>query len=60
VLAPLVQRYTRHSPAEYGYEAELPGGELFAGVLRVGPDSWVLDYAGLWQAERPPDPVDPA
>ena len=55
VLAPLVQRYTRRSPAEYGYEAELPGGEVFAGVLRVDPDSWVLDYAGLWQAERPPE-----
>ncbi|HET6578569.1 MAG TPA: hypothetical protein VFG66_09610 [Gemmatimonadales bacterium] len=38
----------------------MPGGEVFAGVLRVDPDSWVLDYAGLWRAERPPDPVHPA
>jgi hypothetical protein len=36
---------------EYDYEADLPGTARFAGVLRVEPNGWVLDYAGLWQAE---------
>jgi hypothetical protein len=50
-LSLLVQRYACHSSTEYGYEAELPGGELFRSVLRVQPHGWVLDYPGLWQAE---------
>jgi uncharacterized protein len=51
VLTPLVQRYARRSIAEYDYEADLPGTAKFTGVLRVEPRGWVLDYAGLWQAE---------
>jgi hypothetical protein len=51
MLRPLVQRYSRESAATYHYEADLPGGDTFTGVLRVDPLSWVLDYAGLWQAE---------
>jgi hypothetical protein len=50
-LTPLVQRYARRSAAEYDYEADLPGAARFVGVLRVDPHGWVLDYAGLWQAE---------
>jgi uncharacterized protein len=50
-LTPLVQRYARRSAAEYDYESDLPGGEKFVAVLRVEPDGWVLDYAGLWRAE---------
>jgi hypothetical protein len=50
-LAPLVQRYTRHSTTTYGYEADLPGGDRFVAELRVDPDGWVIDYPGLWQAE---------
>lgn len=50
-LTPLVQRYVRRSQTEYEYEADLPGAEPFRGVLRVQPEGWVLDYAGLWQAE---------
>jgi hypothetical protein len=50
-LTPLVQRYDRRTETEYDYESDLPGGELFRGVLRVQPDGWVIDYAGLWQAE---------
>jgi hypothetical protein len=50
-LTPLVQRYLRRGPTEYEYEADLPGETPFRGVLRVQPQGWVLDYAGLWQAE---------
>ena len=50
VLTPLVQRYARRSATEYDYEADLPGADRFVAVLRVEPGSWVLDYAGLWQA----------
>lgn len=50
-LTPLVQRYVRHGPAEYGYEADLPDATRFRGLLRVQPQGWVLDYAELWQAE---------
>jgi hypothetical protein len=52
ILTPLTQRYTRRSATEYDYEADLPGGSSFVGVLRVEPGGWVLDYAGLWQAEN--------
>ncbi len=51
VLTPLVQRYARRSVTEYDYEADLPGTDKFVAVLRVEPGGWVLDYAGLWQAE---------
>jgi hypothetical protein len=51
VLTPLTQLYTRRSMLEYDYSADLPGGDKFAGVLRVDPSGWVLDYAGLWHAE---------
>ncbi|MBA2457473.1 MAG: putative glycolipid-binding domain-containing protein [Gemmatimonadales bacterium] len=51
ILTPLVQRYARRSVAEYEYEADLPGTTRFAGVLRVEPRGWVLDYASLWTAE---------
>jgi uncharacterized protein len=50
-LTPLTQRYARRSVAEYDYEADLPGTDQFAAVLRVEPGGWVLDYAELWQAE---------
>jgi hypothetical protein len=50
-LTPLVQRYRRRNETEYEYESDLPGAELFRAVLRVHPEGWVLDYAGLWQAE---------
>ena len=50
-LTPLVQRYRRRGETEYEYEADLPGVEQFRGKLRVQPEGWVLDYAGLWQAE---------
>lgn len=50
-LTPLVQRYARQSTAVYHYEADLPSGEMFTGMLHVDPSGWVLDYAGLWQAE---------
>ena len=53
-LTPLVQRYFRHSPTEYGYEADLPGGTCFRALLRVQPRGWVLDYASLWRAEGVP------
>jgi hypothetical protein len=56
-LAPLVQRYTRQSPATYDYESDLPGGERFTAVLRVDPSGWVIDYPGLWQAERETRPA---
>jgi len=49
-LKPLVQRYRRDTDAEYFYEANLPDGERFTGVLRVAPSGWVLDYSGLWRA----------
>lgn len=52
ILTPLTQRYTRRSPTEYDYEADLPGAEKFAAVLQVEPGGWVLDYAGLWRAEN--------
>lgn len=59
VLTPLPQRYARRSATEYEYQADLPGAAGFAGVLRVEPGGWILDYAGLWRAEpghlsRPP------
>lgn len=50
-LWPLMQRYTRRSQAEYGYEADLPNGEKVVNVLRVDPQGWVLDYPELWRAE---------
>jgi uncharacterized protein len=50
-LTPLVQRYARRSRTEYDYEADLPGSTPFRAVLRVQPEGWVLDYAGLWRAE---------
>lgn len=50
-LGPLVQRYRRDTSAEYFYEADLPDSTRFAGVLRVAPSGWVLDYAGLWRAQ---------
>jgi hypothetical protein len=50
-LTPLVQRYSRRSEYDYEYESDLPGGELFRSTLRVQPEGWVLDYAGLWRAE---------
>ena len=50
-LKPLVQRYRRDTNAEYFYEADLPDGEPFTGVLRVAPSGWVLDYSGLWRAQ---------
>lgn len=50
-LTPLVQRYVCQSPTAYGYEADLPGAACFRAVLRVQSQGWVLDYAGLWQAE---------
>jgi len=50
-LTLLVQRYARKSIFEYDYEADLPGNTRFAGVLRVEPNGWVLDYAELWQTE---------
>jgi hypothetical protein len=56
-LAPLRQRYTRRSLTEYGYEADPPGAPAYRAVLRVEPEGWVLDYAGLWQVELPPEPV---
>jgi hypothetical protein len=56
ILTPLVQRYARRLATTYDYEADLPGGDRFAGVLRVDPRGWVLDYSGLWQAEGPPNP----
>lgn len=49
-LTPLVQRYVRRSGTEYEYEADLSGAEPFRALLRVQPEGWVLDYAGLWQA----------
>ncbi len=52
VLSPLVQRYTRRSATEYDYEADLPEGARFTGVLRIEPGGWVVDYAGLWIEER--------
>ena len=52
VLTPLVQRYARRSATEYDYEADLPGADKFVAVLRVEPGGWVVDYAGLWQAEN--------
>jgi len=52
VLGLLVQRYARRSVMEYDYEADLPGAARFAGLLRVEPGGWVLDYAGLWRAEE--------
>jgi hypothetical protein len=51
-LTPLVQRYFRVSETEYEYESDLPGGELFRSTLRVQPEGWVLDYAGLWRVEN--------
>jgi hypothetical protein len=51
ILTPLVQRYRRESATTYHYEADLPGGDTFTGVLQVDPFGWVRDYAGLWQAE---------
>ncbi len=51
-LTPLVQRYLRQSETEYGYESDLPGGELFRTTLRVQPGGWVVDYGGLWRAEE--------
>jgi hypothetical protein len=51
VLTPLIQRYARRSITKYDYSADLPGTAKFVGVLRVEPRGWVLDYAGLWQAE---------
>jgi hypothetical protein len=51
ILTPLTQRYERQSGSTYRYEADLPGGDTFAAELRVDPAGWVLDYAGLWQAE---------
>lgn len=50
-LTPLVQRYFRRGQLEYDYESDLPGAEPFRALLRVQPEGWVLDYAGLWQAE---------
>ena len=50
-LTGLVQRYARESSTAYRYEADLPGSDTFVGVLRVDRHGWVLDYAGLWQAE---------
>ncbi len=50
-LTPLTQRYARQSATTYSYEAGLPGGDRFAGTLRVDPHGWVLDYPGLWQYE---------
>lgn len=50
-LTLLVQRYRRRSETEYEYESDLPGAEQFRAMLRVHPDGWVLDYAGLWRAE---------
>jgi hypothetical protein len=52
ILTPLTQRYTRRSPNEYDYEADLPGSVKFEAVLQVEPGGWVLDYAGLWRAEN--------
>lgn len=54
-LTPLVQRYRRDTGAEYFYEADLPNEQPFAGILRVAPSGWVVDYAGLWQAHGPID-----
>jgi hypothetical protein len=59
-LIPLTQRYVRQSATTYGYEAELPGNEKFAGVLQVDSYGWVLDYSGLWQAEATLDGRHPA
>ena len=56
-LAPLTQRYARESASTYRYQADLPGGSLFEGALRVNPQGWVLDYAGLWQAEPTSSPL---
>jgi hypothetical protein len=50
-LTPLVQRYDRRSAATYRYEADLPSSDTFTGVLHVDSFGWVLNYAGLWQAE---------
>jgi hypothetical protein len=50
-LTPLVQRYIRRGQTEYEYESDLPGAKLFRATLRVQREGWVLDYAGLWQAE---------
>ena len=50
-LAPLTQRYARRSETEYDYEADLPGGEKFAAVLRVQQRGWVIEYGELWRAE---------
>jgi uncharacterized protein len=50
-LTPLVQRYVRRNQTEYDYESDLPGGELLRAMLRVHPEGWVLDYAGLWRVE---------
>ena len=50
-LRSLTQRYVRQDPVEYGYEADLPDGTRFSGLLRVRSDGWVLDYAGLWREE---------
>jgi hypothetical protein len=51
-LAPITQRYARRSAETYDYEADVPGQGRFAAVLRVGPESWVLDYGDLWRADR--------
>ena len=50
-LTPLVQRYHLRSETAYDYESDIPDAEVFRAVLRVQPRGWVLDYAGLWQAE---------
>jgi hypothetical protein len=50
-LTPLVQRYARKNETDYDYESDLPGGKLFHSTLRVQPEGWVVDYAGLWRAE---------
>jgi hypothetical protein len=50
-LTPLVQRYHRRSETAYDYESDIPDAEVFRAVLWVQPRGWVLDYAGLWQAE---------
>ena len=51
-LTELVQRYSRRTETEYDYESDLPGGERFRSTLRVQPQGWVVDYAGLWRAEE--------
>ena len=51
VLRPLPQRYARRTDGLYAYEAELPGGDVFAADLEVDAVGWITEYPGLWRAD---------